>query len=79
MKFTVQMKDPDTLDDAIADAVKDDLATVVGLDDDDRANLAESREEKAREVAARWFEYGEYLAVEIDTEAKTCVVLPAKS
>jgi len=26
--------------------------------------------------AKKWFEYGEYLTVEIDTDAQTCVVVP---
>ena len=77
MKFTISMKDPDTLDDAIRDAVKNELAAIVGLDDDDREALQERREESAREIASKWFEYGEYLHVEIDTDANTCTVLPA--
>jgi len=78
MKFTVQMKDPDTLQDAIEDAVKDDLATIEGLDEGDRESLAERRREAVMEIASEWFEYDEYLRVEIDTEAKTCTVLPVK-
>ena len=75
MKFTVTMKDPDTLHDAIKDAVKEDLAKIEGIDDDDREALAERREAAVREIASTWFSYGEYLSVEIDTDAKTCTVL----
>lgn len=78
MKFTVQMKDPDTLTDAIVDAVKADVAKIPGLDAEDREALAEKRVKKTSDLAAKWFEYGEYLQVEIDTDAGTCVVLPAK-
>jgi hypothetical protein len=75
MKFTVTMKDPDTLHDAIKDAVEEDLAKIEGLDDGDREALAERREEITRGIASTWFRYGEYLSVEIDTDAMTCTVL----
>lgn len=78
MKFQVTMKDPDSLHDAIDEAVKQDLSTVVGLDDEDKESIAEIRADRVREIAERWFEYGEYLTVEIDTEAKTCTVLPVR-
>lgn len=77
MKFTVTMKDPDTLTDAIADAVKADVKRL-GLSDRETAALIEIRVEEVGDVACRWFEYGEYLAVEIDTEAKTCTVLEVR-
>lgn len=77
MKFQVQMKDPDTLGDAIDDAVKDDLAKIEGLTDEDREALFDSRRVAARDIADRWFKYGEYLTVEIDTDAKTATVCPA--
>lgn len=73
MKFTVTMKDPDALHDAIESAVKKQLKKELpGLSDDEREMLVAHRAEVCREVASDWFEYGEYLAVEIDTEARTC-------
>lgn len=77
MKFMVTMKDPDTLHDAIADAVREELAAVPGLNAEERAAVAEVREAAAREAAAQWFEHGEYLTVEIDTDAETATVCPA--
>ena len=74
MKIKVQMKDPDTLDDAIRDAVK--ALNRTELDDDEAEAVRELRMEKARTLAGRWFEYGEYLTVEIDTKAETCTVIP---
>lgn len=74
MKFKVTMKDPDTLSDAIDDAVKDDLKKIEGLSDDDREALAYGRRKEAGDVAAKWFRYGEYVTVEIDTEARTAIV-----
>lgn len=75
MKFKVTMKDPDTLHDAIEEAVKRELASVKELTEDDREALQEPRREKISDLCSQWFEYGEYLTVEIDTEAGTCVVV----
>ncbi len=73
MKFIVQMKDPDTLQDAIDEAVKS--LVVDGLSIGEMSLIRESRSEQIRALCAKWFEYGEYLRVEIDTEARTCTVL----
>lgn len=76
MKFQVQMKDPDTLYDAIREAnVKDIGQNNNGLDSDEKVALFEMRNEKLSALCQKWFEYGEYLTVEIDTEEKTCVVV----
>lgn len=75
MKIKVTMKDPDTLQDAIEEAVKKDLSDL-GLDQDELESVMEKRCEKVTTLACKWFEYGEYLTVEIDTDAKTCVVVP---
>lgn len=79
MKFSVCMKDPDTLHDAVEEAVKAEVsAAFPALDADEQAALCKTRCESVRKVCSRWFEYGEYLEVEIDTEAKTCTVVPVK-
>ena len=75
MKFVVTMKDPDTLHDAIDEAVTEDVGKMEGLDEDERQAVIEARKEKVQELCSQWFEYGEYLRVEIDTEAKTCTVV----
>ena len=75
MKFTVSMKDPDTLHDAIVDAVSE---TVRDMPEDEREAVMDCRIEKAEEICSKWFEWGEYLKVEIDTDAQTCIVVPKK-
>lgn len=77
MKFRVTMKDPDTLHDAITEAVKVEVNQLLD-DPDEREALQETREEKVREICKEWFEYDEYLTVEIDTEAGTATVVPRK-
>lgn len=76
MKFRVTMKDPDTLYDAAQEAAEENLASVDNIAEHEKETLVEGRVEDLKEVASKWFEYGEYLTVEIDTEAKTCVVIP---
>ncbi len=65
MKFQVTMKAPDALYEAIRQAV-----LKAPEDDDLRQELIEKCE--------RWFKWGEYLTVEIDTEAMTCQVVELK-
>jgi hypothetical protein len=78
MKFTVHMKDPDTLDDSINDAVAAEVKALGITDKNEVDALREVRSNKVRALCGMWFEYGEYLHVEIDTEAKTCRVLTKK-
>lgn len=75
MKIRVTMKDPDALYECINDAVREVFEARMELDDDERDQLRDLHEKRARDVAAQWFKYGEYLTVEIDTDAKTCVVV----
>jgi len=39
-------------------------------------NLSEDEKKSVESLIETWVEYGECLTVEVDTEAKTCVVLP---
>lgn len=76
MKFKVQMKDPDALYDQVNDAVKREVEKL-GLEDDEADAVFEARSAKVRDLCGTWFRWGEYLCVEIDTEAKTCTVVKA--
>lgn len=73
MKFRVTMKDPDVLDDAIREALES--TAFDGMSEKEVELVRDDRAEACRNLCNRWFEYGEYLTVEIDTEAKTCVVV----
>lgn len=76
MIFKVTMKDPDVLYDAITEEVNNQLL-VSGLSFKEQEAIRDLRIEKAQEVASKWFEYGEYLTVEIDTEKETIRVVPS--
>ena len=73
MKFTVIFKDPDALWEAIDDTVNE--LKVAGLSDDELEAVKEKRKEEIREMCGKWFEFGEYLSVEIDTDKKSCTVV----
>ncbi len=76
MKFRVTMKDPDTLYDAITDAVEEQLKSSE-MPEDEQEAVHDLRVQKTKEIADEWFEYGEYLTVEIDTDTRTIRVVPA--
>jgi len=78
MKIRIQMKDPDTMHDAVAEAVSEQLQSS-GLPKDEQDALCEVRCDKIRAICAKWFRYSEYLTVEVDTDAETCTVLPAEA
>lgn len=76
MKIRVTMKDPDCLHDAVREAVEDDCAKITGLFERERENLIADRTAEVSHACSRWFQYGEYLTVEIDTDAGTATVVP---
>lgn len=78
MKFQITLKDPDGVYESIEDAAKEAVAAVAGVDEDEREGLIESKRKKLAELFGKWCEYGEYLTVEVDTDEKTCVVVPRK-
>lgn len=65
MKFKVTMKDSDVLYDAINDALDEEL---IDISEDEAEVLRDIRMEKIQDITGEWFEYGEYLTVEINTE-----------
>lgn len=74
MKIKVTMKDPDTMHDAVQEAVAREVKAM-GLPEDEEEQLIELRCEKVREKMYKWFEYGEYLTVEVDTDSMTATVI----
>lgn len=77
MKFRVTMKDTDGVGDAIRDAARRSI-TGMELSEDERDYLEESRREKIGEQLQKWFEYGEYLEIDIDLDAGTATVVERK-
>lgn len=76
MKIKITLKDPDTLYDAVSDAV--DNLVIDGLSEDELEAVKEKRKDTYREMAGEWFEFGEYVTLELDTETETIKVLTIK-
>lgn len=75
MRFKVTMKSPDAVSEAVNDAVRDSITEAEhALEPEDLRDLKNERREELHAACAPWFEYGEYLTVEIDTEAGTATV-----
>jgi hypothetical protein len=73
MKFTVTMKTPDVLHDSITESViRYNNDSVISYDDHDDPQEEIAKVEDL--CKKKWFKYGEYVTLEIDTETNTCVV-----
>lgn len=75
MKFTVTMKDPDGFYDSVREAAEESLNDVSGINESESEGLIDSRHSELSEKLKKWFRYGEYLTVEIDTDEMTATVL----
>jgi hypothetical protein len=73
MKIRITLKDPDALIDCIRDAVYQQPIEELSKSEIDEG--IEARKQRIIDLCGRWFEYSEYLAVEVDTERETCTVL----
>ena len=76
MRVKVTFKDPDALWDCIQEGVSNELeGTIKGLNDEEYQEIIEKRSEEVRSQVGKWFKYGEYLTVEIDTEKDSIAVI----
>lgn len=78
MKLKVTFKDPDGPYECIQDAAKAEVNAIVGVHEDEKEALIESRAKHIRKVTGKFFAYGEYCEIEIDTDAGTAIVVPCK-
>jgi hypothetical protein len=74
MKFRVTFKTPDVVEDCIREAIGDEkwekkLTDEFTQDDND------SVRETLDLVSNKWFRYGEYVTIEVDSEADTAIVI----
>jgi len=74
MKFTVELKCPDALDDAIQYHAENEIG---GPPDSEEHDIAfDELVAKSKRIAEKWFRYGESIKITIDTELQTCEVEP---
>ena len=76
MKFRITLKDPDGFGDGLDEAARLAVKEATGIDAEEREALEESKKEKISDFMKKWVEYSEYVELEFDTEANTCIVLP---
>ena len=69
MRVQIVMKMPDAFD-----QVKDAIQSATKFTETDE--LESDDEAKAKSVFDRFFKYGETATLELDTEKRTCIVLP---
>jgi len=78
MIFTITMKNPDVLDFTIKNMI-DEIFTEEAFNNlKNEEEIEEIKEEKfdeIKEVCRKWFEYDEYIHLQIDTDLQTCKVL----
>jgi hypothetical protein len=75
MKFQLTFKDPDGVYESLKSELRESVDNIPGLSDNERNDLMESRKEEMTEFIRKWVEYQEYVTIEFDTEANTCVVM----
>ncbi len=79
MIVKVYMKDPDCLYGPIEEAVKEEVNQIKGLSEEEGQELVDTRSDQIRAILTKhFFEYGEYLSVEVDTEKLTATVVKKK-
>lgn len=72
------MKNPDSVLNAVQEAVKEDVANNNWLSDEEAEDIVDWRIENQLELLKTWIRHNEYITVEFDTEAKTARVLAVK-
>ena len=74
MKLKITLKDSDGVYESIKDAAESSTGNTEGLDNSELEDLVETRCRKLEEQCKPCIKYGEYVTIEIDTDAKTATV-----
>lgn len=78
MKIQFTFKDPDTVYDTLRECAEGEVNQIDGLSDGEREELVDGRHNKLKEACKPWIKWGEYVRIEIDTDAKTATVIPVR-
>lgn len=76
MKIKIQMKDPDCFEQLEQEIVDNLFTGETNLSNEEVDAVVEKRKDAITDLLDTWFEYEEYLTVEVDTETKTIRVVP---
>lgn len=77
MKVIVTFKDPDGVHESLRNACEESVEDL-DISEDEKRDLAESREDQLNEDLSTWIKYDEYVSIEFDTEKKTATVLKSR-
>lgn len=82
MKFTIKMKTPDVVTRAVDDITESEHVdgALEGASDNEIEEagwVVDERRDDLKKLLSKWFNYGECVTIEIDTEAGTATVLEA--
>jgi hypothetical protein len=76
MKVRCYFKDPDTMPDAVSDAVhKSERPSGISVGEWQSIKASRTCEVQS-DIVDKWMDYGEYIMVEFDTDAGTATVIP---
>lgn len=80
MKFVVNMKTPDVVNYAVENVMDNEYVdgALEGASDNEIEEAgwaSDDRREELKNLLSKWFRCGESVDIEIDTEAKTAIVL----
>lgn len=75
MKFKITFKRPDVVQEAIEEAVENTEFGALLTEDEIEAVKAK-RIESIGELCSKWFQYGEYVTLEVDTAEESIRVVP---
>lgn len=76
MKIKISMKNPDALQESVEEAVEQGQFDE-SLSPEEIELVKQSRVDETLKLCNQWFKYGEYLMVEVDTEARTIRIVEA--
>jgi hypothetical protein len=74
MRFTLTFKDPDGPSECLREAVTESIPDAI-TDPEEIEMLVDFGTDKLREFIEPWVQWGEYVSIEFDTEAKTATVV----
>lgn len=76
MKFKITLKDSYGVQASLRDASEQWADKVTGLETEEHDDIVRAiRRAKLEQIIGKWFKYSEYVTLEIDTAAGTCVVV----
>jgi hypothetical protein len=75
VKIRVTLKDPDGIYECITDALKAQMSRPAGCTIEEWDDIIDARR---REITDRWFKYGDYAEIEIDTDGNYARILSVK-